>query len=218
MKNNILKILLLSIIVSLSIRIFPITYEEPMNNNRRAILIEKVIYRNKINYKEEISKQIKVAIENMNGDLQEINNIENLKDWFVSYKGLIEDYSCVLDFPETIYDYYSDDELNLLFKVVQAEVGDEYSFEQKVNVASVIFNRIEHEDFPDNIYDVLSIDQFQTISDGGHKEVEVSETTILACEYSFMFGDTTGGYLFFDSNGKLNYEFVKNDGAHNLYK
>lgn len=66
--------------------------------------------------------------------------------------------------------------------------------------------------------EILTGDQFQPISDGRYKNVEVSEDTILACEYVFIFGDTTNGCLFFDSNGKLNYQFVKNDGAHNFYK
>ena len=61
------------------------------------------------------------------------------------------------------------------------------------------------------------MDQFATIPDGRYKEVEVSEDTILACEYAFQIEDTTGGCLFFDSNNMLKYEFVFSDGAHNFY-
>ncbi len=216
--NKIIKILLSLTVVSLSAPILPIMHVKSVD--KFYINAQKeVINMKDINCKGvELNEEINIAIENMNKELQEINNIENLKERFISYKCLIENYSYILDTPETIYDYYTDKELEMLFGVVQAEVGDEYTFEQKVNVASIIFNRIEHEDFPDEIYNVLSEDQFQPISDGRYKEVEVSETTILACEYSFIFGDTTNGCLFFDSNGKLNYEFVKNDGAHNLYR
>ena len=66
--------------------------------------------------------------------------------------------------------------------------------------------------------EILIPSQFSTISNGSIHKVAVDETTILACEYVFMFGDTTGGALFFDSNGALNYKFVFNDGAHNFYK
>ena len=56
------------------------------------------------------------------------------------------------------------------------------------------------------------------MNNGKYKNVEVSEDTILACEYAFEIEDTTGGCLFFDSNNTLNYEFVFNDGVHNYYK
>ena len=60
--------------------------------------------------------------------------------------------------------------------------------------------------------------QFSPIADGRYKKVEVSENTILACEYTFMIEDTTNGCLFFDSNNTLNYQLVFNDSAHNFYK
>lgn len=84
-------------------------------------------------------------------------------------------------------------------------------------MASVIFNRLEHEKFPDDLSEILVYDQFSPISNGRYKEVEVSEDTILACEYAFEIEDTTDGCLFFDSNNTLNYRFVFNDKAHNFY-
>lgn len=219
MKKRIVKILLSSLMVSLSAPILPTTCEKTGHDSYIYLPKEEVIDVDEIDDKYiDINKKIKLAIENINKKLEEINNIENLKDWFAAYKCLIEDYSYILDSPETIYDYYTDEELTLLFRVVQAEVGDEYTFEQKVNVVSVIFNRIEHEDFPNEMLDILAKDQFQPISDGRYKEIEVSNETVLACEYSFMFRDTTNGCLFFDSNGKLKYEFIYSDGAHNFYK
>lgn len=64
----------------------------------------------------------------------------------------------------------------------------------------------------------LVCDQFSSIADGRYREVEVTEDTILACEYAFILDDTTDGCLFFDSNNTLNYQFVFNDSAHNFYK
>jgi len=162
--------------------------------------------------------EINEAIENMNHEMIKIESIEDKKEWFIAYKNIIDKYSEILDSPETIYDYFSEEELDLLFRVVQAEVGDEYSFEQKANVAEVIFNRLDHERFPDTLLEILTEDQFQTISNGSYKNAEVSKNTILACEYAFQIEDTTEGCLFFDSNNTLNYQFVKNDGAHNFYK
>lgn len=220
MKNRMLKILLSFMMVYLSAPALPTSHQETMYDNDVIVQKKKLVDdSNSINNEgADVNEEIEIAIESMNKKLEEIDRIENLMDWFIAYKYLVEDYSYILDPPETIYDYYTNEELELLFRVVQAEVGDECTFEQKVNVASVIFNRIEHDDFPNEIQNVLSKDQFQPISDGRYKEVEISNKTILACEYSFMFGDTTNGCLFFDSNGKLKYEFIYSDGAHNFYK
>ena len=160
-------------------------------------------------YNEILSNEIEVRME-------ELNAITNKKEWFIAYKKMINNYSNVLDKPESIYDYYTEDELDLLFRVVQAEIGD-YTFEQKCNVASVIFNRLKHEEFNNTMYGILTSDQFSTISNGRIHNVTIDEETILACEYAFMIGDTTEGALFFDSNGALSYRYLFNDGAHNFY-
>lgn len=148
---------------------------------------------------------------------KELNKIKDEKEWFIAYKNIVEDYSYIINPQETIYDCFTEEELDLLFHVVQAEIGDEYSFKQKCNVASVIFNRVYHERFPNNLKEILIPSQFSVIKSERYKEIEVSETTILACEYAFLIGDTTNGCLFFDSNHALNYHFLFNDGAHNFY-
>ena len=48
------------------------------------------------------------------------------------------------------------------------------------------------------------------------QKVNVSEDTILACEYAFQI-DTTKECLFFDNNNTLNYTFIFSDNAHNFY-
>ena len=140
---------------------------------------------------------------------------EDKKEWFLKYKEFMgnPDFE---DKPETIYDCFSEQELDLLFCVVQAEIGD-YSFDQKVNVANVIFNRITHERFGETLNEVLVPSQFATISNGRINRVKVDEDTILACEYAFLFEDTTNGALFFDSDGSLDYKFLFSDSAHNFY-
>ena len=167
---------------------------------------------------EKLNNEVDAAIENMNVEMAEIESIENKKEWFIAYKEIVDRYSYILDPPERIYDYYTDEELDMFFRVVQAEIGDEYTFEQKCNVASVILNRIDHYKFSDEMFEILTPQQFETVKNGSYKNVKVSEDTILACEYVFMIEDTTDGCLFFDSNKALNYEFVFNDGIHNFYK
>lgn len=169
----------------------------------------------------DFNKQIDLAVDAMNIELSSLASITDKKEYLIAYKGLIDKYLYILDPPEIIYDIFKQDELKLLFGVVQAEVGDEYTFEQKCNVASVIFNRLysDKRDFEqqDTLSKVLTKKQFETISNGRYRKVDISEDTILACEYVFLFGDTTGGALFFDSNNALNYKCLFNDGAHNFY-
>lgn len=218
MRKRIVKIILLSLMVSFAVPIYAKENNENVCDNN--VIIQKEI-RSSLSDKtemEELNHNVNIAAAEMNQKMNNIKHTKDTKDWFVSYKNIVDEYSYILDPPETIYDYFTEEELDLLFRVVQAEAGDECSFEQKTNVASIIFNRIKHERFDDDMLSVLSKDQFHTISNGRYKKVAVSAETILACEYSFMFGDTTNGCLFFDSNGRLNYEFVKNDGAHNLYR
>lgn len=118
-----------------------------------------------------------------------------------------------------LYEDFSSDDLDLFFRIVQAEIGDEHTFEQKVNVATVILNRVKSEHFPNNLGDVLRAKrQFSTYSSGRYKRVTVSDLTVLACEYAYEIGGSeVGNALFFDSNGVLKYTKVYNDNAHNFY-
>lgn len=222
--NKVIKILLSIVIVSLSALVVPLKGHSE-NIKTESVAVQAAVKSTEMSLENFVIEQpvsinfeIDTAIEEMNQKMTEIESIEDKKEWFIAYKSIIEEYSYIIDPPEAIYDYFTEEELDLLFRVVQAEVGDEYSFESKVNVANVIFNRFYHERFPNTLSDILVCDQFSPIADGRYREVKVSEDTILACEYAFMIEDTTDGCLFFDSNNTLNYQFVFNDSAHNFYK
>lgn len=222
--NKIIKILLSVMIVSLSTLIIPFSVHsekvEAEQTAEQEIAVKSTIPNIKECVKDDtvtINFEIDEAIEEMNQEMADIESIDDKREWFIAYKTIIDKYSYITDPPETIYEYFTEEELDLLFRVVQAEIGDSEDFIQKVNVASVIFNRLEHERFPDTLSEILVYDQFSPISDGRYKKVEVSEDTILACEYGFAIEDTTDGCLFFDSNNTLNYQFIMNDGEHNFY-
>ena len=224
MKRRIFKVLLLLVATAL----ISIPFVAPImgqNNDKTEISVQEnidttneIIKETELSEIEKLNNEVDAAIENMNVEMAEIESIENKKEWFIAYKEIIDRYSYILDPPEGIYDYYTDEELDMFFRVVQAEIGDEYTFEQKCNVASVILNRIEHYKFSDEMLEILTPQQFETVKNGSYKKSKVSEDTILACEYAFEIEDTTDGCLFFDSNKALNYEFVFNDGTHNFYK
>ncbi|MCM1234155.1 MAG: hypothetical protein NC489_28970 [Ruminococcus flavefaciens] len=221
MKKRILSIVLLAVmLVSL---VLPFLVKNSENNEPEIKEVPIVIVTAKP--EEDEDKEIvetvnveKIAIDNFYDEMEYISKIEDTMEWYKNYKRVIEKYSYIVAPPETIYDYFTEDELDLLFHVVQAEVGDErYTFEQKSNVAGVIFSRVEHENFPDTLSEILISGQFSTIDNDRYREVIVTEETILACEYAFQIGSDADDCLFFDSDESLNYKFIMNDEAHNFY-
>lgn len=152
----------------------------------------------------------------------DFNNDAEKMDWFIEYKNIINQYPKELHNTKTIYDVYSDSELDLLFRIVQAEAGDEYGFIEKTNVVSVIFNRCQSEN--KTLTEILTAkSQFSPYSNGSYKTVIIDEKTILACEFVFMFGDTTDGCVAFksrelDSNTWYGWTKLFSDNAHCFYK
>ena len=148
--------------------------------------------------------------------LEELQSIEDEQERFVEYKKLYEEYLEWCDFPETIYDCYSEEEILLIQKVVETETY-QCDFNSKVNVAFVIFNRLQSGQFGDTITEVVTSNyQFAYGRD------EISESTILAIEYAFLNEDTTQGALYFHSNPKTETfcgrEWIfQDDAGHNFY-
>lgn len=212
--NKVLVIVMLSIMIALIFA--PIfTYGESQNEEFEPIEVPVEV--ENIETEDECTERL---ISEMQAEMDLIESIENEKEWLITYKEIIEKYSNVLDPPETIYDYFPDKELELLFRVTEAE-ATEGGFLEKANVASVIFNRIEHEEFGNTLSDVLTEDQFSTISDGRYLTVEITEDAVLACEYAFMIQDTTNGALFFEKGTDVHssyadYTFTDNIG-HRFY-
>lgn len=210
MKNRILIILLLSILIA---------------------LIFAPIYTNGDEKVEEITVEIEVEEDTvserereMYDEMIRVAYIEDRKEWFIEYKKLFEKYPDFLAKQESIYDVYSDSELKKLFRTIEAEATGG-TFQDKVNVAVTIFNRINHEEFGSTIDEVITSDQFSPLQDGRYYKVAVTEETVLACEYAYIFRIIEHDALFFDrTNGNSwahrNREEVEVDGdnAHRFYK
>ena len=147
---------------------------------------------------------------------EELESITDNKEWFVAYKNLVEEYSEWVDPPESIYDVYSSDDIYLMQRCIETETFEQ-DFNSKVNVASVILNRLNSEEFSNQVNKVIVKGQFAF----GRKDI--SEDTKLALEYAYMIGDTTEGALYFHSlsyrskfNG-ANYIFT-DDAGHHFYR
>lgn len=147
-------------------------------------------------------------------------DINPSEEWYVQYSSL----KTQLNMTNKLHNDFSENELSLLYKIVEAEVTGENKFESKVNVASTIFNRLDNELFSNNLQEILtSPTQFSSYWDGRYSQVEVLEETIRACEYAYEFRTTDA--LFFDSrNGASSWaassrEYLFTDEVnHNFYK
>lgn len=157
-----------------------------------------------------------VAINKMEEELIEISSIEDNMEWFINYKDIVSRYTMWISPPNSIYDCFTEEEINLICRVVETETF-ECDFDSKVNVANVVFNRLEHGEFGKTIKEIIT-----TKNQFAYGRKNISEDTILAVEYAFMVEDTTNGALFFHSNKKTNTfcgnEFIFQDEAgHNFY-
>lgn len=166
---------------------------------------------------------IKIIVEQMQGELLNIEHITDKREWFIKYKNIINKYSYVLDPPETIYDCYSDEEVEILHRIVEAEC-EGLDFERKVNVANVIFNRINSEQYQNTVEEVVfqtNPVQFSPTVDGRYYSVKPQSDTLLAIEYAYMFPDTTDGALNFEAVWSDTLSYLTptiNDGKHKFYK
>lgn len=137
-----------------------------------------------------------VAMQEIEQKMSEIESIEDEMEWFIAYKAIINEYYGILDQPETIWDCFSEDEVNLICKVVETETYDQ-DFMSKVNVANVVLNRYYSGDFGETITEIITKPyQF------AYGRNVITADTIWAVMFSFEMTDTTDGALFFHSNDK----------------
>ena len=101
--------------------------------------------------------------------------------------------------PTPYYDV-TDDEFEILCRITEAEAG-EGNIEQKENVVSCIFARVESPDWPDTIKGVVfqrNPTQFSPVGSGYYYAVEISDSTVEAVEYIIMNG-RQHDYIYFCS-------------------
>lgn len=137
-----------------------------------------------------------------------------------------------LDVLEKQYKYELDEEnLEALCRIVEAEAGLE-DLDGKLLVANVVLNRMEDEQFPDTVTEVVfqkekGISQFSPVSNGSYYRVEISDETREAVERALMGEDISQGALYFVArkyadSGKLkwfdnNLSYLFQHGGHEFY-
>jgi len=102
----------------------------------------------------------------------------------------------------------SDEDYEVLLRIVEAEAGGE-DIKGKMLVAGVVLNRVEHEDFPDTVTEVVfqqnnGVTQFSPINGGRYYTVTVSDETVEAVDRVLNGEDISGGALFFAARKHAN--------------
>lgn len=96
---------------------------------------------------------------------------------------------------------YSDEDYQVLLRIVQAEAGicDDRG---KILVANVIINRVLSEEFPDSIKSVVyAPSQFQPVMNGSINSVKVTADTVQCVERALDGEDYSQGALYFMNRG-----------------
>lgn len=126
----------------------------------------------------------------------------------------------------------SDEDLDTLMRIVQAEAGGE-DRKGKLLVANVVINRVKNKRFPNTVTEVVyqkaqNVTQFSPVSNGTIDHVEISEET-RDVVYSALKGeDVSDGALFFMARKYADTEnaqwfdshltFLFTYGGHDFYK
>lgn len=109
--------------------------------------------------------------------------------------------------------HLSDKDYDALLRIVEAEAGGEDQ-DGKLLVANVVLNRVNNEQFPDTVYEVVmqkeqGIAQFSPTVDGRYQNVRVSEDTVAAVERALYGEDISRGALYFCAREKADSDKLK---------
>ncbi len=115
----------------------------------------------------------------------------------------------------------SDDELQVLYRIVEAEATGEDIY-GKILVANVVLNRVNNSEFPDTVSEVVfqkvgSSYQFSPTKDGRYYSVKVTKSTKEAVKRALAGEDYSKGALYFFAR-KLTSEKKANWFDHSLRK
>ena len=160
--------------------------------------------------------QVETKLLEMQIEMNEVEKIEDLQTYYLTYMDVVNKYSDYIEPPTTIYEAFTEEEIMYLWRMVETETCGA-DFESRTHVANVAFNRMMDYKYPNTLIGVITAPgQFAYV------KTNISETTKLACEYAYMFPDNTGGALAFHSGAFTRtfcgMQWIKSDNAvHHLY-
>lgn len=147
-------------------------------------------------------------------DYFDLKTDDNIEYWWYGYNLMVDTLTVK---PLRITDVFTEEELMYFYRCVETEVCGA-DFRSKVNVASVILNRLYSDRFPDDLITVIT-----SPSQFAYSRTNITESTVAACAYAFEIEDTTDGALFFHSGdfsetfNSATYIFTDSVG-HHFYK
>lgn len=170
---------------------------------------------------EETNEEIDVrelSIIHMNKELDAISHLKETDklEWYKQYRNIVCKYENVSVL--SIFNYYTEEEIRLICRAVETECYGQ-SFESKVMIANVIFNRLESSKYSSDVETVItSPNQF------AYWRTSIPEDTLYAVMYGFEQADLTNGCLAFHSNKKTEkfggrkYVFTDDNSGHHFYR
>lgn len=141
---------------------------------RQDTVIEQ--YRTEVSLKEDTIRELNKNVADLNDQLQSLSEeLDTAKQEIEDYKsGKLNVWG------------FSDSEIDLLNRLVEAEAGGE-SIEGRIAVANVVLNRIKSNKFPNNLYDVIyQKNQFEVVAVGTIDTKIPSEGTKEAVQRALM--------------------------------
>ena len=132
---------------------------------------------------------------------------------------------------EIAYDL-SEEELEVLLRIVEAEAGSEDE-DGRLLVANVVLNRMESDKFPSTITGVVfqsdnGVTQFSPVSSGSYYRVRISDETVSAVSRALKGEDISQGALYFASRKRADSSkmrwfdtkltFLFQHGGHEFFK
>lgn len=212
MKKNIAVIIVIIVTVSFLLPIF--SFESCAKE-------QKITKEMKKEQKEiESVDPIELAIIHINQELDSISHLKetNRLEWYKKYRDIVCKNRDVLDAPLSVFNYYTEEEVRLICRVVETECYGQ-NFESKVMIANVVFNRLESGKYGTTVEEVITNpNQF------AYWRSSIPEDTIYAVMYGFEMGDLTNGSLAFHSNEKtqifsgMEYVITDEYSKHHFYK
>ena len=171
----------------------------------------------------QIEKNISVkelSIIHMNKEIDSISYLREMNklEWYKAYKDIFYKYRNVIEPTISVFDVYTEDEMRLICRAIETECYGQ-SFESKVMVANVIYNRLESKEYGSSVEEVItSKNQF------AYWRESISEDTLYASMFGFEMGDLSDGSLAFHSNEKTDkfagrdYVFTDKSSGHHFYR
>lgn len=154
-------------------------------------------------------KEIEEKARNMQEDCEPESIGIGIADRAVSEQRVV-DYAVIEQQP--LY-RFSDEELEVLLRIVEAEAGGEDE-DGRLLVANVVLNRVNSDIFPDTVSEVVfqkegTVAQFSPAYSGKYQRVKISDVTISAVGRALMGEDISQGALYFVARKRADESSVK---------